>query len=134
MRTVIINDRNMQQEPIKIKLKSRAMLINSANQILIANYGGVFLLPGGSIEEGENPNSAIIRELKEEIGVDFEMEQLEPFAKIKYFQLDYPKRDGKKEDRVNITYYYLGRLETISENISLTENEKKINSMLNFIL
>lgn len=125
LKTLVINDENMQQEPAKRKMKSRAILTNSENEVLIANYGGVFLLPGGSIEEGENPYSAIIRELKEEIGVEFEIGQLKPFAKIKYFQPAYPQRNGKTEDIMAVTYYYLGKLESISENRSLTENERK---------
>ena len=92
VKTIIINDENMHEEPINKKMKSRAILINSKNELLVANYGGVFLLPGGSIDEGENPSSAIIRELKEEIGISFKIEQLKPFAKIRYFQPDYPER------------------------------------------
>lgn len=81
VKTIIINDENMHEEPINKKMKSRAILINSKNELLVANYGGVFLLPGGSIDEGENPSSAIIRELKEKIGISFKIEQLKPICK-----------------------------------------------------
>ena len=50
MKTIIINDENINEQFTKKKLKSRAILINSSNEILVANYGGVFLLPGGSID------------------------------------------------------------------------------------
>ena len=53
----------------EIKMKSRAIITNTEGKILIANYRGVYLLPGGSIDNGDNPNDIKIRELKEETGL-----------------------------------------------------------------
>lgn len=125
IKTIIINDENVCNEPTNKKMKSRALLVNSSNELLVANYGGVFLLPGGTIDDGETPGSAIVRELKEEIGANFEGRQLKPFAKLKYFQPHYPQRNGMISDRVVVTYYYIGKLDSISEDRNLTESEKK---------
>ncbi len=112
------------QNPNEVKMKSRAIIIDNKGKILIANYGGVYLLPGGSIDEGENPNDTIIRELKEEAGLEFQ--QLEPFAKIRYFQNRYPTREGRTIDRLLITYYYIGsEKDAIKYHRELTEKEIK---------
>ena len=112
------------QNPDEIKMKSRAIITNNEGKILIANYGGVYLLPGGSIEYGENPGDTIIRELREETGL--ELQRLDPFAKIRYFQNSYPARDGRTIDRLLITYYYIGReKDAIKHDRKLTEKEIK---------
>lgn len=125
MKTIIINDENINEKFTKKKLKSRAVLVNSSNEILVANYGGVLLLPGGSIEGRETPDETIHRELKEEIGIDMKTEQLKPFVKVRYFQPNYPERNGNTINRLAVTYYYLGHINSISEERELTENEKK---------
>ena len=128
-----IKEGNIQEEPSIKKMKARALLINSSNEILIANYGGVFLLPGGSIEKGEDPNLAIVREIKEETGIDSKIEDLKPFLKMRYYQTDYPERNGKKSNRLLVTYYYLGNVESFSiENNHLSEKEKKDGFELKF--
>src|SRR5699024_8594693 len=125
MKTIIINDENIDEQIIKKRLKSRAILVNSSNEILVANYGGVLLLPGGSIDGKETPEEAIHRELREEIGVDMQPEQLKPFVKVRYFQPNYPERSGNKTNRLAVTYYYHGNIESISDERNLTEKEKK---------
>ena len=125
MKTIIINDENIDEQITKKKLKSRAVLVNSSNEILVANYGGVFLLPGGSIDGKETPDETIHRELREELGVDMKSEQLKPFVKVRYFQPNYPERNGNTINRLAVTYYYLGHINNISNERDLTENEKK---------
>ena len=110
------------KNPEEIKMKSRAIIIDNYGKILIANYGGVYLFPGGSIDDGENPNETIIRELKEETGLGFQ--ELQPFKKIRYFQNNYPTREGNKINRLLITYYYIGReKDAIKYDKKLTEKE-----------
>ena len=52
-----------------MKMKARVLLENSRGEIVVSSYGGIHLLPGGSIDDGENPNTAILREIKEEFGL-----------------------------------------------------------------
>lgn len=42
-----------------------------AKRPLDKNQGGLWEFPGGKIEANESPEDALIRELKEEVGVDF---------------------------------------------------------------
>jgi len=121
---MIINKDNLNENQIsEFKKKVRAILIDD-DKILVANYGGVYLLPGGSIDNGETIYDAITRELQEEIGVTYIKEELEYIFTLKHFQSNYPKRDGSFINRVVKTYYFVGNYKDILfNNQSLTEKE-----------
>ena len=126
-----INEHENNYQPTIIKLKSRAIINNSEGKILIANYGGVYLFPGGSIEERETPEKAVIREIKEEIGIEFEV--LKPLVKMRHFQFNYPTRENTTTDRLVITYYYAGQANQIQmENANQTQEENKENFQVGF--
>ena len=58
---------------LKFKFRVSAIFIND-KQLLVNKYGEEsYCLPGGYVEIGENSEKAIIRELKEETGIDFEI-------------------------------------------------------------
>ena len=102
------------------KKKSRAIILDDEGRILICHLGGVFLLPGGSIEKGETPLEATIREIHEETGMEFN--DLTPFMELIYYQRGYP--DG---DRVLTTYYYTGK----SSDALQSENDLTLDEALN---
>lgn len=130
---LIINEDNLELKEIQeFNSKVRALLIDENNNILIANYGNTFLLPGGSIDQGEATEEAIIRELKEEIGIDYNLYELTYLNTLKYYQNNYPKRDGNLQNRLITTYYFVGRYKGIS-NQTLTEKERKDNFRLQLV-
>ena len=52
-------------------LGSRAIILNSDHQVLLVKhtYQPHWYLPGGGVKKGESAKAAVIRELKEEVGV-----------------------------------------------------------------
>ena len=132
---LVINDVNLQfSEVQEYNLKARAILIDENNRILIARYGDVILLPGGKVDDGETILEAIIRELKEELGKDYNSSEFDFFATLNYYQKNYPKRDGLFLNRLIQTHYFIGPYKELNiDLIKLTENEKKGNFRLELV-
>ena len=61
---------------MKIVLVSAVALIDADGRVLLAqrpegkSMAGLWEFPGGKVETGETPEAALIRELKEELGID----------------------------------------------------------------
>ena len=129
MNTVISNENNITDEKInEKKFKVRAILKDDNGNLMISNYGGVFLFPGGSIEADEDIYEAIQRELKEETGVEYTIEDLYELVKYEQYQANYPKRDGTTINRKVTTYYFYGQSKGINyKNLHLTKGEIKDN-------
>ena len=134
MKTIIINDTNLHDDDIqKFGNKVRAVLL-SDNKILVSHYGGVILLPGGSIDKGETAVDAIIRELKEETGIVYDVNSLKELLLLEYYQPNYPTRRDEVINRLIRTRFYLAQYRGIDlKSINRTENEAKDNFHLDLI-
>ena len=68
---------NMNDLPLVVV--SACALLDADNRVLIAqrprgkNMAGLWEFPGGKLEIGETPENALIRELKEELAIDFNL-------------------------------------------------------------
>jgi len=74
------------RDPLKTVLVVAVALVDAEGRVLIAQrpegkqLAGLWEFPGGKVEPGERPEAALIRELKEELGIDVKEACLAPFV------------------------------------------------------
>lgn len=127
MKEIINNRLELDDENIDVeKEKVRALIINSHGEATVCNYGDVYLLPGGKIEKNESKLDALKREIKEELGLEFNDKEIIPLVTYTDYQKDYPTRDGDVLNRKVTTHYYIiySNQKSNAENQKLSNNEK----------
>ncbi|HYM30926.1 MAG TPA: 8-oxo-dGTP diphosphatase MutT [Candidatus Cybelea sp.] len=76
-------------------LVAAVALIDADGRVLLAqrpegkSMAGLWEFPGGKVESGETPEAALIRELKEELGIDVSLACLAPFTFASHAYADF---------------------------------------------
>jgi 8-oxo-dGTP pyrophosphatase MutT (NUDIX family) len=103
MKEIIFNNKNLTNDDISESVtRVKGLMINSDGKILIAHNNNTYQFPGGHLEENEEKDDCIVREIKEETGINVSVTE-EPFLCIKTYDDNY-FNTGKKV--LNSIYYY----------------------------
>ena len=103
-----------------------------------------FVFPGGGVGEGENPEDAVVREIKEEFNVDIKIDKLlfqienkgrqEFYFLVKEFT-GFPEIGGEEKERTNENNQYYPVWKELSEisdlsNLYPLEAKQKVEEMI----
>lgn len=124
MQEFIHNHDNLKPEDChKVVKRAKLIVENSNGELLFVKEDNSMFLIGGHVEENEPDNDTLIREIKEEAGIDFDPKVTEPFAATIYLSKDYPNIG---ENTMYITnFYYIKSDDLIPNvnNLNLTKDE-----------
>lgn len=133
MERIIDNISSLREDEITDLVKKvKLLIINSSSEILLAYQRNGYEFPGGTHEEGETLLETIKRESKEEIGIELDVTDIEPFACLMGYYKDWPSAGRNK--KIEIYYYEIKTDEKPNlDNVNLTESEKEGNFTLKYI-
>ena len=133
MKEIVFNHDNLEESDIdEVVVRTKALLINDKDEITLGYSHKTYQFPGGHLEENESLEECLIRELKEESGIELKEIKNKPFVKIVYYTKNY-RNSGK--NRKNEIYYYVIKTNKKYDlnNISLDEWEKDGNFTIKVI-
>lgn len=130
MKKIVYNYDNLNDSNIdEIVIRTKGLIVNKNNEILLGYSDNTYQFPGGHLEKGETLESCIIREIKEETGIDIGNNDLNLFYKITHYTKNYHNTD---KNRKNEIYYYIinTKKEPNIYKMNLDEHEIKDNYTL----
>ena len=86
MPTIEANNQAGREAPVPVVLVSAVALLDVDGRVLIQRrppakeMAGLWEFPGGKVADGETPEAALIRELREELAIDVTASCLAPFT------------------------------------------------------
>ena len=133
MKKIITNDYNLKEEDMtEIVKRVKVLLVNSKNELLLGYSYHEYQFPGGHVENGEDFVDAINREIKEETGIELNIEEVEPFACTLGYYKAWPSIGNNR--KIEIYYYEIKTDKKPNlDNINYTESEKEGNFELRYI-
>lgn len=108
MKQILLNDNNLKDSEIQQCItRTKAILINSDNNILLAHNNNTVQFIGGHLKSNETLEECLIREIKEETGINITLEEITPpFLELITYDSNYFNTHKKVK---SIIYYYLIR-------------------------
>ncbi len=124
MKEVLFNYDELKKEEIdELIIRTKGLIINSNNEITLGYCHKTYQFPGGHLEDNESLEECLLREIKEETGMEIKNYTMKPFEKITHYTKNYRNTDKNRE---NIIYYYILKTDDKynNENTHLDEYEK----------
>lgn len=127
MKEIIDNRSNLKEEDVtEVVKRVKILIVNSKNEVLLGYSHHEYQFPGGHVEEGESLEETVIREIKEETGIELESVESKPFALLTGYYKDWPKEGNNR--KIEIYYYEIKTDEDYNlDNTDYTESEKEGN-------
>ena len=133
MKEKIYNSDNLLDKDIdEVVIRTKGLIINSNNEITLGYSYKTYQFPGGHLEENESLEECLIREIKEETGIELIDYNMTPFFKTVYYTKNY-HNSGK--NRKNEIYFYVIKTDEVfnMNNSNLDDWEKEGNYELRVI-
>ncbi|MBQ6497250.1 MAG: NUDIX hydrolase [Bacilli bacterium] len=103
MKEIIINDKNLTENDMESEvIRVKGLILNSNGKILIAHNNNTYQFPGGHVDGDESINECIVREIKEETGINLKVTE-DPFMSIVTYNQNYFGTGKKVLSKI---YYY----------------------------
>ena len=133
MKEIIYNENNLNEEEIHEWVKrAKVLVVNSKEEILIAHTNDSYYFLGGHVDGSETDYECLVREIREEAGIDYLPDIEEPFVSIKYLCKDYPEV-GFNRGYISNYYVIYDDIVPNPNNVNLTDGEKEGNLRLVYI-
>ncbi len=133
MKEIIINEDKLTEEEVNGVVKRAKLVVENSNgELLLVKCHGNCYLIGGHVDGEEEDNDTLVREIREEAGIDYDPKVGEPFYSIKYYCRDYPEKGNNTK---YISNYYAVKYDLVPniDNVNLTEDEAEGNFQLVYI-
>lgn len=133
LKEILYNNDNLTKEDItETVVRVKMLLVNSKNEVLLGFCHNTYQFPGGHQEIGETLIDCVIREVKEETGIQLVIDKLDPFFVIRHYSKNY---HGTGENRCSEIYYFEIKTDEHYNlsNVNYTENEKNGQFELRYI-
>lgn len=122
MKEILYNYDNLTLEEIdEVVIRAKGLIINSKNEITLGYSNKTYQFPGGHLEDGETLSDCLLREIKEETGIEIKNAEIKPFEKITHYSKNY-RESGK--NRQNEIYYFI-----IKTDDTFNMNNSKLDEM-----
>ena len=132
MEILSYNKLNIKDEDVTLFVtRAKAFVCTPDNKVWIATSNGGCQLPGGHVEQGEDVVATLIRELKEEAGVDVTVDEITgPFFELRHYI-----RNSENKNRLSkIQYFYVKTDKTPDKTkTNFTPHEKEYNFTINYV-
>jgi len=112
---------------LEIPISVKGIMVNSQGKILLLKNGReLWELPGGRIEEGEQPEDALKREVQEELGIEITIKRLndtwiyevqkEQYILIITFEAAYESAEAIRlnEEHIDMGWFSLAEIEQLN--------------------